>query len=344
VLLTLFYVYRTEYGIASLSVALLTLVRPEGVLLFLLLQSDNLMNTRNWRVAFRTTLKSTGVYLVIIAPWLIYSFLTFGTIIPNTLEAGAFSGYSLNSFLSVLQSEAGIILASQALTLFFALVGVVGVIRRAPPRGVWLEIFPLTWPLALLLVYIVVNVQMVSRQLLLISPVLAIFGVWGVKKSTEFWKLRWQMSLGLLIGLTAVSGIQNQMFYYSRIVPQLNGYVRGMEECLRPMAYELRRTGGTVLAQDIGLIGYVSGAKVFDTAGIITPDVKESFQGMTYDEGMEKGAFRSVVQPDFVIDRFREPGRLESDELTEVMSCQFPVIRSMVDQRLFYSLYRRGNK
>jgi len=342
VLLTLFYVYKTDYGVASLSAALLTLVRPEGGLLFLLVQADNLINTRNWRLAFRVTLKSCAVYLVVIAPWLVFALLTFGKIIPNTMGAKTFTVYSLDSFLYVLRSEVSIILASQALALFLLLVGVVGALRRVPLRGVWIEVFPLTWPLALLLFYSILNIQVVSRYILLISPVLAIFGVWGVKKSTEFWKLRWQTSLGLLVGLVVISGIQNQVLYYLKIVPHLDGFVRGMEECLRPMAYELRKAGGSVLTPDIGLVGYVSRAKVYDTAGIISPEVKQSFQGLSYDEGMEQKAYRDVVQPDFIIDRFQQPGRLESEEFREVMNCQFPSLGLMIDRKVFYTLYIRG--
>jgi hypothetical protein len=311
-------------------------------LLFLLVQADNLINTRNWRLAMRVTLKSGGVYLAVIAPWVVYAFLTFGKIVPNTLDAKTFSGYSFDSFVYVLRSEASIILASQALALFLLLIGVVGVFRRAPLRIVWIEAFPLTWPLALLLFYNVLNVQVVSRYILLISPVIAIFGVWGVKKSAEFWKLRWQTSLGLLLGLVVISGAQNQVLYYSKIVPHLDGFVRRMEECLRPMAYELRKTGGSVLTPDIGLVGYVSGAKVYDIAGIVSPEVKKSFQGLTYDEGMERKVYRDVVQPDFIIDRFRQPGRLESEELKEVMSCQFPSLDLMIDRQVFYTLYSRG--
>ena len=342
VLLTLFYVYRTEYGVASLSAALLTLVRPEGGLLFILVQADNMMNTRNWRLAFPVTLKSSAVYLAVIAPWLVFAFLTFGKIIPNTLAAETSAVYSFDSFVYVLRSEASILLVSQALALFFMLMGVAGVLRRAPFRGAWVEAFPLTWPLSLLLFYSVLNVQVVSRYLLMISPIIAIFGVWGVKKSSEFWKLRWQTSLGLLVVLIIFSGAQNQLFYYARIVPHLEGFVRGMEECLRPMAYELRKTGGSVLTPDVGLVGYVSGAKVYDTAGIVSPEVKKSFQEMTYDEGMEQTVYKDIVQPDFVIDRFHQPARLVSEELKEVMSFQFPSLGLLIDRPVFYTLYRRG--
>ncbi|MEX2117442.1 MAG: hypothetical protein WEB37_11190 [Bacteroidota bacterium] len=346
VLLTLFYVYRTEYAIASLSAALLTLVRPEGALLFALVQMDNMINTRNWRLAFRVSIKSTGVYLALIAPWLIYALLTFGTVIPNTLNAKTSSGFSPESFIGVLRSEAGILLASQGLTVALLLVGVFLVLWRSSPRKVWIEVFPLAWPLALLFFYIILNVQVVSRYLLLISPVIVIFGVWSVKKSAEFWKLRWQMSLGLLVSLVVISTAQNQLLYYLKVVPHMEGFVRGMEECLRPMAYELRKGGGpetSLLTPDIGLLGYVSGAKVYDTAGIVTPNVKKSFAGLTYDEGMEQRVYRDIVRPDFVVDRFREPGRLESADLREVMNCRFPSLSLMIDRQVFYTLYK-GDK
>ncbi len=113
-----------------------------------------------------------------------------------------------------------------------------------------------------------------------------------------------------------VSGAQNQLFYYSRIVPNLEGYTRGMEECLRPLAYELRRIGGpatTVLAPDIGLVGYVSGTKVYDTAGTVGPGAGKLFAELCCVEGVEGKVYRDMVRPDFIIDRFHHPERLESE-------------------------------
>ncbi|MEX1140471.1 MAG: hypothetical protein WEF53_14085 [Bacteroidota bacterium] len=346
VLLTFFYVYRTEYALASLSAAFLTLVRPEGALLFVLVQADNVINTSNWRLAFRVTLKSTGVYAAVLAPWMVYALLTFGKVIPNTFDAQTISGYSLESLIGVLGSEVKILLISQGISIALLLIGVAGVLRRSSLRHAWIEVFPLVWPLALLLFYSIMNVQVVSRYLLLVSPVIAIFGVWGVKKSTEFWKLRWRTSLGLLAGLVMISGVQNQVFYHLKVLPHLKGFILGMEECLRPMGYELRKMGGpttSVLTSDIGLVGYVSGVKVYDTAGILSPEIRKQFSGLTYDDGMEQEVYLNVIRPDFVLDRSHQPGRLETAELKKIMSCRFPSLGLMFESQVYYTLYKRGS-
>lgn len=346
VLLTFFYVYRTEYALASLSVALLTLVRPEGLLLFLLVQADNLINTSNWRLAFRVTLKSVGVYAAVLVPWIIYAFMTFENVLPTLFAAQQLSGSSAGSFIDVVGAEVKILLVSQGISIALLLIGAAGVLRRSSLRNAWIEMFPLTWPLALLLFYGVLNVQVVSRYMLLVSPLIAIFGVWGVKKSAIFWKLRWQTSLGLLLGLMLISGVQNQVFYHVKVLPHLEGFARGMEECLRPMAYEVRNKSGpttSVLTPDIGLVGYISGVKVYDTAGRISPEMREHFGGLTYDEGMEQKVYLRVAQPDFIIDRSQRPGRLESAELQQVMHGQFPSLGLMYEGDVFYTLYKRGS-
>lgn len=346
-LLTFSYVYRSEYGIASIVSAFLTLVRPEGILLFSLVQADNLINTTNRPLALRITLKSTVAYAALLAPWLIYCLMTFGTVLPNTLGAKSFDGPPLESFLSVARSEAAILLATQAPSMLFLLVGVVALVRRNRPVHIWIQIFPLAWAVVLLLFYGLAHVQVVSRYLLVITPLITIFGVWGVKKTAELSKLQWKHSLALLTALVVVSVGQNQFLYGTRVLPHLTKFSEGMEQCLRPMAYRLKEIappGSTVLAPDIGLVGYVSGVKVFDTAGLVTPSVKNAFRGKGYDEGMEAGIYREAVEPDFVIDRSRTPERLRSDRLIPVLSCEFPSLGITKDGSYYYTLYRTGNE
>jgi hypothetical protein len=136
------------------------------------------------------------------------------------------------------------------------------------------------------------------------------------------------------------------MFYHLNVLPRLERFARGMEECLRPMAYEVRNKSGpttSVLTPDIGMMGYISGVKVYDTAGRVDPETMDLFFGLTYDEGMEQKAYLRVVQPDFVLDRSQRPGRLESAELKPVMQGRFPSPGLMHEEDVFYTLYRRGS-
>jgi len=344
VLMTFHYIYRGEYVISSLTAGLLTLVRPEGGLLFLLILADNLINTRDFRPAIRSMMKSAGVYATVLLPWLIYASMTFGTIVPNTLGAKSIQGFSLGTTVFIAGSQAKILLLSQGLPLAFLIIGVAGVIRRTSWRLAWIESFPVTWVLLLPLFYLLSNVPVISRDLLLISPFIIMLGVWGVKKSTEFWKLQWRTSVAILSSLVILTGVQNQILYYWKIVPHINGFVAGMNTCLKPIAYKLKemaRPDDIVLTPDIGLLGYISGKTFYDTAGLVTPAMKAAFKGTSYEEGMETKRYQAVVDPDFIIDRSSKPQRLSSANLEPAMTRQFQSPDIPEDREIYYTLYKK---
>jgi hypothetical protein len=58
---------------------------------------------------------------------------------------------------------------------------------------------------------------------------------------------------------------------------------------------------------------------------------------------MEQEVYLRAVQPDFVLDRSRQPGRLESAELKQVMHGKFPSFALMYEEDVFYTLYKRGS-
>ena len=70
--------------ISPVIIALLTLVRPEAVLLYVIFLID-------FAVCIRANPKKIVFfvipYLALLAPWLIYAHLHFGTVVPNTFVA-----------------------------------------------------------------------------------------------------------------------------------------------------------------------------------------------------------------------------------------------------------------
>lgn len=342
-LLVFWYVYRTDYLLASLVCGLLTLVRPEGILLFALVQMDYAFLRRD-PVAFRRmALKSILIYSIVLAPWVVYAALSFGTPVPNTLGAKSISLFSFESLLFVAGSEAKIIVSTQAASITVLVLGLVAAIRRTPWPLVRLEIFPLLWVLALLLFYLSANIQVVSRYLLPTVPLTAIFGIWGVKKIQEFWKLEWRWTSGLLGAVFFFSLLQNATLYISVVEPHMRGFTKGMNECLKPMGYWLKDNtdvDATVLTPDIGLLGYISDRRLFDTAGLVTPEMKRAFEGVSYEQGMIERKYESVLRPDYIIDRSSRPERLAAPDLVPIMTKEFPSIAITRSEPVYYTLYK----
>jgi hypothetical protein len=342
-LLSLFYVYRNEYPLAALVCALLTLVRPEGILLLFIVQVDNLLNSTNRSASARSILRSSVLYALVVVPWLVFSFLHFGTAIPNTFAAKTSSGFLWHEYVFTAMSVVNILGSTQAPFVLTSVLGFALVWKREGWKGTRLILIPLLWIVLLPVSYIVFKVHVVSRYLLLISPLIIVLGVWGIKTLGETWELADRTLVRILVAVALVTVGINQYLYRSAVVPHMKGFVEGMNTCLKPIAFWLREhtpEKATVLTPDVGLVGYVSGRVIFDTAGLVSPAVKRAFAGVTYDEGMRQQQYKAVIHPQFVLDRGERPERLASKTLQPVMSNIFPSLGVTQAQPVYYTLYR----
>jgi hypothetical protein len=342
-LITVWYAYRKEYVVTSFVAAVLTLVRPEGALLFVIVLLDNLFNTRDRSVARRAFFFSLLTYGVIVSVWLVFAYAYFGSVLPNTLQAKSTSVTSLPVLWFTTSSLIKILSATQALSLLLLILGVVVTVRTYKWRIIKEEGFPLLWVVLLPLFYIVLNVQVISRYLLLILPFITVYGVWGIKRLEVASILSPQSALLALLIVAGLSLAENQYVYREKVVPHMENFTEGMNGCLKPMAYWLKSNtsdGSTVLTPDIGLLGYVSGRKVYETAGLVTPAMKRAFRGSNYDEGMVEHRYEQVIRPDYVVDRSPTPERLSSDSLQPVMTRTFFGLGLANPEPVYYTLYR----
>jgi hypothetical protein len=342
VLLCIWYVYQNEYVLGALAAGALTLVRPEGALLFFVSQIDNFMNTRDWRPAARSLAISSVVFGVIVLPWIVFSYLHFGTVIPNTYAAKT-GGLSLTEAMFTGTSMIEIVGSTQGLSLLAIALGIPLALRHVGWRVVRIDFFPLVWVVALPLAYAAFNVQVVSRYLLMIIPAVVIYGLWGVKRIEE--ALRWSEGRArrVVFALALLTVGMSQTVYWTRIVPHMKQFSAGMEECIRPIAYWLRdhaEPDATVLTPDVGLVGYISQRIMFDTAGLVTPEVKRAFHGLHYDEGMAERRYERVIRPDYILDRSKHPERFASESMQPVMTRIFPSLGITQTGPVFYTLYR----
>jgi len=341
--LAVWYAYRNQYSVAGFIAGVLTLVRPEGALLLVILVADNFVNSRDRRRSLSDALRMAAVFLIPVLPWLVFAFGEFGTILPNTLRAKF--GWTVS--ISELSSTTWAILrqlgATQALTAIVATVGSIVLLRGRHWDRIRAEFFPALWVVSLILFYVLGDIQVVSRYLLLAIPFVVLGAFWALRRMAELRIVSQQLAGITAIGLCLVSVAQNQYVYESRIVPHLRGFERGTTEVLKPIGFWLNAHApaqATVLAPDVGVIGYVSQRAIADVAGLITPGMRDAFRGMAYDEGMRAAAYRRVLAPDFIVDRALTPDRLASPQLRPVMSGIFPGLGIAKSDSVTYTLYR----
>ena len=342
-LVAAWYAYRKEYIVASFVAGLLTLVRPEGALLFLAILLDSLLNIRDRTATLRALVGSLVMFGVIISVWLLFAYVQFGTIIPSTLQAKSTTQTSLAVLWFTTLSCLKILGATQGITLLFMVLGVTVTMRKYGWKIIRAEGFLILWILLLPIGYILLNVQVVSRYLVLTLPFIAIYGMWGIKRLEVASVLSARQALLTLVIVAGLLLTQNQYVYRSRVVPHMENFTMGMTECLKPIAYWLRThadTDAMVLTPDVGMLGYVSDRRVVETAGLVTPDMKRAFSGVDYDEGMRQGRYLQVLVPDYIVDRSPRPERLASDSVRPVMTRPFSGLGLTKSDLVYYTLYR----
>jgi hypothetical protein len=342
-MLSLWYAYKKEHVTSSLVAGLLTLVRPEGVFLFLAVQIDAVLNRRSRMSAIRVVVGSVVLYAMVVGTWLGFAYLHFGTLLPNQMQNAPLGGSSWSTMLRNIFATAEIIGSTQLLLVLFLAVGMLVTIRKFGWNVVREECFPLLWAFAVPLWYVIFNIEVGSRQLLLVLPVIVVYGLWGLKRLEIAALVSPRRGFIILLIVAGVSLAQNQVVYRVWVLPQMNNFELGVNECLKPLAYWLRTNtpaGTTVLAPQAGVIGYVSERNVFDASGAIDPDVRRAFGSESYDTGMREKKYDVAIQPGYVIDCSPTPERLVAATMDPVMTRIFPGLGITKPGLMYYTLYR----
>jgi len=343
VMLAIWYAYKKEYVTSSFIIALLTLVRLEGCVLLVPVLLDAVFNARGRAAVVRAVVGSLVTFCAIVVSWFTFSYAAFGTGFPGKVMANVMVVSSLAGYSRAAIACLEILGATQFTLAVPLIIGIALTIRKKE----WLvfreEGFPLLWLLMLPALFILMRIEAASSQLLLVVSIIVVYGVWGVKRLETVSLVTPRGGLTILLILAGISLAQNQFLYQTRILPQMENFELGVNDCLKPMAYWLRsnsESGATVLTPDAGIIGYISERRVYETEGKISPDIKDAFAGVGYDEGMTERRYERVLHPDYIIDRSVTPERLSSETIKPVMTRAFPGISLVRSELVYYTLYK----
>jgi hypothetical protein len=343
VLIAVKYAYLGDYHIAGFVTGLLTLVRPEGLLLFVVIQIENFIVSNVLGKNKRLFWTSSALYLVVVLPWVIFSYETFGSIVPNTELAKTAVRWSFLTMMSAAIESLRILGSTQPLMILLLIVGIPLVILKGGIGAFVAKGMPILWILGLIFGYAVLNVQVVSRYLVPTIPLIVIYSFWGLKQMVVSYHWSPRKTLVVLCTISATTILQSQLIYRITVVPHMRSFTRGMERGIKPIALWLRansKQDASVLTPDAGMLGYLTDREIFDTAGLITPSVKRALGGFGYDEGMTQKLYRTAVNPDFIVDRATSKERLSSDSLRPVMTTEFGSLGIQKPETVYYTLYK----
>jgi hypothetical protein len=348
---------RNQYLLATVLLALLTLTRPEGGLLLPFALVDLVINSHSRRYAINMAAALVLVYVALLLPWYLVAYSTFGTLSPNT--AVAKSGF-LTPKQDLLSTAKGIISTVGSTELVIIVMIIAGLVilrtahRRAQDAGngetgerlfIRRQVIACAgWSVVLAGFYIIADVNVVSRYLLLMIPVCIALGFsmlsWGLLRSG--WK---KHRVVVLLVLLLVSIGENEFVYHGYILPGIRRFQTGMENGLLPVALWFKgnvQPGTLVMTGDIGAVGYFGDVAIWDVAGLITPEALPLLHGghLPY-EIIEKKLYRGLAQPAYILDRSVRRERLKDDpQFVPVMTTAFAGMTIAGDETYYFTIYR----
>jgi arabinofuranosyltransferase len=356
VLATVLFCLRNEYLLSVVCAGLLTLTRPEGVLMTVLIMTDLYFNSLQKRRALAMGAWLLLVYSVVVAPWTLYAFRTFGTPLPNTAVGKVGWDFTIADTVSTLRDVLQTLAAADGTALLVFLTGgvLLLILYRHPPadapgkeRRRFLgrqSIVGVGWISGLVVFYVASGTNVVSRYLLLITPLITIYAFSFLVELLSVSRWRQRANLAVIV-LTAVVMLQNQLLYRRYVLPGVDAFEQGMEACLIPIGQWLREhtpPASTVVTGDIGALGFFSERRMCDAAGLVSPSLLPLLhRGVPPYDIIKQELYRSCCSPDYVVDRDFSPERLGKDPaLVALLTRPFPNMTLSDPRIVYYTVYR----
>ena len=321
---------------ASVAIGLLPLVRPEALLLVALFGLH----------VVRTPLarRRVDLYVLALAPFALWSAIAiplYGHALPETMRAKSTPlGLQPDRLL------ANVLVLGQIYAVGLvvpALLWLSGVVRR--PRRLlrssaetWGSAPWWQWTVALPLVYLLRDVQVISRYLEVVFPVVIVLAAsvvagWRASRPVAAAAVA---QVVLALGLTVVW-----------IAPSARDFGTSLERGLGEIADWLRTEtppDATVAIYDIGLVGQRGERRVLDLGGLIHPGINVLRDTVDDATILREGLFLRFERPDYLVDRDYEAAVLDGErvgdvELRAILSREVANLGLSRGRAVVYTLY-----
>jgi arabinofuranosyltransferase len=262
--------------VIGLLSGLLTLTRPEGLILTLLLLIDTFSRRftgappQTWRQLGQYVVALLLGFLVPVAPYLALNVTVTGNLFPNTFYAKQAEYEELVASLPIWVRWTRVAAAPLVGAQILLIPGFIYAAYKGFALAERRILLPLAWWFALVSLYAVrlpVTYQH-GRYLIPSIPVLLLLGVWGTRNLPGLHRIVRQVlfiSIPLLLLIFWVRGAQQYATDVRIIDSELTAAGRWIRANTTPDAI--------IGAHDIGAVGYFSERFLVDTAGLITPEV-----------------------------------------------------------------------
>jgi hypothetical protein len=296
--------------------AVAALLRPEAYLFFAVYLVSLLL--RRGEVDSRCFFRTILVYLLLMVPWLLFAKLHIGSFLPNT--AGAKSGGLILdpvTFVKKFSPIAKIVGSTQGLWIVCALLSLVFMRKESVLLAKEVR-FILLCVIALPLAYVLFDIQVLSRYLLLVTPFIPVLGLAGLEQVVGRSPRARRFAL---VAVSSVMIVVSVVFYFKVVVPPSRSFSHGLTHELRDLALYLNENAprdAVVAAADIGYLAFFSERRVLDLGGLVEPATGRMRERNTYEEIVESGIYLHTPgypHVDYFIDREKTANRFDGKVL-----------------------------
>ena len=282
----------------SALLGLAALLRPEGYLLFFFVVLLSLLSPRPSGAGSSSVLRLSSsllVFALIISPYALFSFSANGSLLPNTFRANArelTTAEYLFRYVRYVGDDNSVVLVLALMGL-----GMANRDRRLWPLASWAAGFPFFAAL------LTPNLRHHGRYSIPLIPfyvLLAVVGLCGyTNRIGEKMARRAVVVLSaamLVLGLVSMTKWSGTFAADARDITQMQVRMARWVEANTPRS-------ATCALSDIGAITYLSGRRVIDIVGLVTPDILPVVSGKPVGLERDQVVFDYLVRrrPDYVI-------------------------------------------
>jgi hypothetical protein len=335
IVLAFYFYQRGCLNWVSVFCALAVLSRPDSLIVPIMLAIDYVIQKRKL-----PPVSAFALFLIVLAPWVLFSFVYFGDVVPTTLSAKlgqTQSGRWGTGFLYLrgFRTMAWLVPALKW-PVFLGLV--ISLTYLSFDRR-WLKyrilVLILVWSAVLLLVYaVVLNTPPYPWYYTpLAIGISLVFGlVPELAYDLSWFKKRLTINtyiLCVVVAAFALAVILPAANLHRRVTYKFEAYSRAAQ-WLNDHAFE----GATVATNEIGVIGYFyDKGPIIDALGLVTPDVSQHVARQDY------AWYIHAYQPDYLV--FRYPNRpLLEDMVHEEWFQERYKMETVIDARLDVAIYK----
>jgi hypothetical protein len=267
-------------GILGVIAGLLTLTRPEGIVLaglvgvgFMIGRFDR---EGGWRNSIRGSIQQMTQYGLglglLITPYVLFNLIISGAILPNTFFAKTAEYASLFTTESFGFRWLRLLFTPFVGAQILLIPGLIYIAALLVMKRQWLLLIPLTWVLILPTLYAIrlpVAYQH-GRYEMPVIPFIVLYGAWGT--ALLFGRFRqWVVQTSMVLS-TSIALIAFWLLGATQYTEDVAIIDCEMVQTARWVATNVPEKK-VIAAHDIGALGYITDRSFIDLAGLVTPDV-----------------------------------------------------------------------